>query len=168
MIETQGRIADRTITFALYIGVVGAVLWLSLKIIDYALDARFYYFYLLKWENSIDAYTAAGGAFPEFTGSDHEEYMNMLLTLFASSNISVPRSNTTKPYVYQVLRMDPFTESRAVFLLALHDRLFVFNLPETTFNRVDNFIDGRTDMNQGIFLGKFNSEEHSFDSLLEL
>lgn len=168
MIEKQGRIADRIVMFTLYITTLSAVLWLSLKTIDYALDAKFYYFYLLKWENCIEAGTAKGIVFPEFTGDNHEEYMKGLLVLLQQNSIAVPHSNSSKAYVYNISRMNPFEKNRPVFLLALSGRLFIYNLPETTFNRVDNFIDGKPTMNTGNFLGKPDSSGQSIDCLFKL
>lgn len=168
MIERQGRTADRIITFGLYMTAVGAVLWLSAATIDYALDARFYYFYLLKWEACVENCTAKGTVFPQFAGDNHEEYMIDLLTGLQVKDIAPPDSNTSKAYVYNIVRINPFEKSTPVFLLAMSNQLVLFNMPETTFKRVDHFVDGQAGMDTGRFLGKYNDNGKTLDCLYKL
>lgn len=160
------RPVNRTSAFILYALLAAVVLFTGKKLHHYASDIKFNYFYLKAWE---DAATQAGAKeiiFPEFTGRNHVEYMEKLIQLFTSGAISVPGSNTDRPYIYRISKAG--SPASQTFVLCLENQIIVYGLPKTTFDAVDNRIDGETDTRKGRFKGKLQKDKEHYVGILTL
>jgi len=154
MTNRSSRIATRMPAFFLYSGFIVIVFFVGTKIINFAADVRFYHYYLLKWKITALSYSAKSIEYPEQSGNQHVAYMENLIRLYKQNAISVPRSNTKKAYIYQINGTNPFYGNEKLFILSYNRQIIIYNLPELTMKRLDNFIDGQHDIKNGSFTGK--------------
>jgi hypothetical protein len=148
----------------LYLGLLGLIGFGGVRLIDFALDARFYHDFLLKWEMALQHQNAGGIAWPYFSGANHLHYMQELTRRMQRYNFQPPSSNTHVPFVYRLHNLNEPSEQ--VFLLALADRIVVYRLPKQTFNRLDGFIDHGDGPSHGAFTGRLGSDARTYTGQL--
>jgi hypothetical protein len=100
----------------------------------------------------LRAYSAKSGIWPSFSGSNHLEYMDNLITLMGSIDISPPQSNTKRSYIYRIKRVA--SEDEDILLLCFSDRIILYGISKHTFARVDRFIDGIPGEEKGLLTGR--------------
>ncbi len=133
--------------FGFYTGVILLTLWGGAKAIDYVVDYRFYHSFLSPWSTALDRYRRHGGAWPKFAG--HVEYMNSCVQLLRDEVDFQPTGSGRGNYMYRLKK--PGDPAHNVFLLALPERIVIYDLPRVTTERIDRFIDGRTNLSTGDF-----------------
>lgn len=151
------RISDRFLSIGLYALVATGMVWLGSRMINYALDAKFYNDYLSGWEVALIKYRHQSGNYPEFSGGNHKQYMEKLVQTMTHSMAPPPASNTDQPFVYSIDKIG--RKVQTVFILALSDRMVIYNLPLETIHMLDKVIDGQHDFTVGHFIG-FKSNDN--------
>lgn len=144
--------SDRLSFGALYVLVALITLWGGFRLVNHSFEVRFLKDYLLQWETRLNAFAANQGVWPVFDGSNHGQYMARLSQKMSLAGISLPHSNSGAPYRYRVERFGGPAED--VFLLCLHDRLILFGLSEKTIRKLDQSIDGHSDLTLGKVSGR--------------
>ncbi len=162
MTNRSGRLTDRLSAFFMYSVLSLIVLFFSFKLINYAFDAKFYHLFLLKWETALLSFSSSSNGYPKFTGNNHVVYMDDLIKRLMNNSISIPKSNTDTPYVYQVVTANPFQKGQKIFILCFYNRIIIYNMPEIMFKRLDYFIDGKHDMKKGVFTGIYGKNEKQY------
>jgi len=160
--NNPARIIDRLSAFLLYLTLMTIILFAGSKLINYALDAKFYHLFLLKWETTLNSFATTQKQFPVFTGGNHTDYMDNLVIILRQNSILIPHSNTGKHYIYQMSPINPFRRSKNMFILCFKNRIIIYNMPEATFKRLDKFIDGKHSMTKGAFVGKKGKNEKRY------
>jgi hypothetical protein len=165
MIPT-GKNVDKLLSTLIYIALLGLVIWGGVRIINYALESRFYKDFLLKWDVAVTSYSVKRGPWPQFSGSNHIEYMDNLVAAMSMSSVSIPESNTKRPYVYSLKKIGPPEEK--IFVLCFPGRIILYGISERTFERIDTFIDGASDEKTGRFIGRPGTNGATFIGLWRL
>ena len=147
-----GNNVDKILSTAIYILLIGIVTWSGFGVVNYALATMFYKDYLVEWEVAVKDYSLNAGSWPLFTGSNHTDYMDSLVSLMKASDIPPPRSNTKRPYVYRLRRIGPAEEQ--IFLLCFSDKIILYGLSEETFRKIDVMVDNTPDESAGAFTGR--------------
>jgi hypothetical protein len=145
------KLTDRFSFGILYVLVGLLTLWAGFRLVNHALEIRFFKDYLLQWEVGLNAFSVQEGQWPVFTGSNHAHYMERLASNLAQMGVTLPHSNTRSAYRYRVEHFGHRAEE--IFVLCLHDRLVLFGLSERTLHRLDIALDGRADLTQGRISG---------------
>lgn len=148
----SGRIFDRFLSIGLYALLGIGIVWFGSRMINYTLDVHFYNDYLMDWEMALTTYRRQSGEYPEFNGGNHKQYMQQLIQRMAKSMVGIPESNTESPFLYRIDKIGYATQR--VFLLALSNRMVLYNLPAGTINRLDKMVDGRKDLEKGLLTGR--------------
>jgi len=165
MIPT-GKNVDKLLSTLIYIALLGLVIWGGVRIINYSLESRFYNDFLLKWDVAVTSYSVKRGQWPQFSGSNHIEYMDNLVAAMTVSSVVTPVSNTKRPYVYNLKKIGPSEER--IFVLCFSDRIILYGISERTFMRIDAFIDGTSDEKTGRFIGRPSTDGRTFIGLWRL
>lgn len=165
MIPT-GKNVDKLLSTLIYIALLGLVIWGGVRIINYALESKLYKDFLLKWDVAVTSYSVKRGQWPEFSGSNHIEYMDNLVTAMTMSSVVTPVSNTKRSYVYSLKRIASPEEK--IFVLCFPDRIILYGISERTFMRIDAFIDGTSDEKTGRFIGRPGTDGRTFIALWRL
>lgn len=145
------RITDRFLSIGLYTLIALGMVWIGSRMINYALDAKFYNDYLTGWEMALIKYRHQSGIYPEFSGGNHQEYMRRLVQSMRRNTAPPPASNADHPFLYVIDKVGH--ETQMVFLLALSDRVVIYNLPPGTIDLLDKMIDGIRDLEAGRLTG---------------
>ena len=143
----SGKAADRLMFVVLYAGLMVMTCTGGVRLINYTLDQKFYDDFLLKWEIAVRQYAVEGIPPPEFTGSNHVAYMEALIVGMRRVNITPPRSNTSRHFVYRIEKVGD--QAREIFLLVAPEKILMYGLQAQTLNRLDKNIDGTRDLDQG-------------------
>lgn len=165
MIPT-GKNVDKLLSTLLYIALIGLVAWGGARTINYTLESRFYKDFLMKWDVAIMSHSAKKGMWPHFSGSNHVEYMDNLVSMMSRNGVTPPKSNTKRSYVYRLKKIGPPAED--VFLLCFPDKITLYGISADTFIRIDTFIDGKHNENAGRFTGRSGKKGKTFIGLLRL
>jgi len=165
MIPT-GKNVDKVLSTLIYIALLGLVIWGGIRIVNFALESRFYKDFLLKWDVAITSYSVKRGQWPQFSGSNHIEYMDNVVSAMTMSSIVTPVSNTKRSYVYSLKKIGPPEEN--IFVLCFPDRIILYGISERTFMRLDTFIDGTSDKKTGRFIGRPSADGMMFIGLWRL
>jgi hypothetical protein len=165
MIPT-GKNVDKLVSTLIYIALLGLVIWGGIRTINSALESRLYKDFLLKWDVAITSYSVKRGLWPQFSGSNHIEYMDNLVTAMTMNSVVTPVSNTKRPYVYSLKKLGPPEEN--IFLLCFPDRIILYGISERTFMRIDTFIDGTSNEKTGRFIGRPSTDGRTFIGLWRL
>ena len=161
-----GKFTDKILSVMFYASIMLFTVWAGLYLVDYSLDTRFYKEFLLKWEVTARGWRTEKNIWPLFEDDRHLEYMDELVGVMIGAGYSPPASNTSRPYIYRVKKtVGPV---HLAFLLCFPDQIILYGLPEQTFNRLDRFIDGRQDSNNGLFTGYADKAHNTFIGLLSL
>jgi len=161
-----GKNVDKLLSTLLYIVLVGLVAWGGIRIINYSLETRFYNDFLMKWDVAIISWSAKKGVWPHFSGGNHIEYMDNLVSTMSLNSVKPPRSNTKRSYVYRLKKIGPPAED--VFLLCFPDKIILYGISSDTFIRIDTFIDGKHNENAGRFTGRPGRNGKTFIGLWRL
>ncbi len=132
-------------------GMMSLTLWGGAKLVNYSLDSKFYKDFLLPWEVAFRRFSSGDEMWPVFSGGNHVAYMKKLSVAMDKSGTPLPSSNTTYFNIYQIAKMGQ--DKQDLFLLCLSDRIIIYGLSRKTFDRIDSFIDGELDQENGTFLG---------------
>jgi hypothetical protein len=144
----------------IYLGLLGLVCWGGRGLINYALDARFYHHFLVKWEIALQRENTSQAGWPDFNGGNHLHYMQELIGRMQRNNDPPPESNTGVSFIYRLHNLaEP---SERIFLLALADRIILYRLPRQTFQRLDGFIDRGDGPRRGAFTGQLGSDATTY------
>ncbi|MCP3876749.1 MAG: hypothetical protein GY699_26870 [Desulfobacteraceae bacterium] len=162
MAVKSGRVTDRFFSFFLYLLIIIVVSITGLRLINYAADIKFYHLFLLKWENTLKSFSVKSGVYPDTDIKNQKAYMENLILELNKYSILIPHSNSHRPYIYRVNGINPFQKESQLFILGLNGRIIIYNIPETTFKRLDKFIDGKHDMIKGNFIGKSDEKKERF------
>ena len=147
-----GKNVDKLLSTLLYIGLIGLVAWGGVRAINYSLETRFYKDFLIKWNIAINSYSITNGVWPLFSGSNHIEYMDNLVSLMSLGSVTPPVSNTKRSYVYRLKKIGSHTED--ILLLCFPDKVILYGISDDTFICIDKFIDGKHDEKAGRFTGQ--------------
>ncbi len=149
---------DRLSSFIIYMILTLFVLFAGSRIINYSIDTNFYYYYLLKWESCLTQFTSKETNFPDLSHKNYIGYMDNLVKLFQMNSISVPSSNTKKPYVYKIVKTG-FSKNQDIFILCFDRKIIIYGLSKSTFNMLDKFIDGSDGNKSGEFKGRLQRDK---------
>ena len=150
----SAKTAHKITAATLYFVFIFIAVWGGVRLINNSLDIKFYKDYLLQWEVALKKYVSQDGSWPEFTKTNHVEYMNNIIKLLDQRSIRYPLSNTECAYVYQIDKISLFQKKRNIFLLCFNNKIILYGVTPKTFKTVDTFIDGRLNLYQGRFTGK--------------
>jgi len=152
-----GRAADKLTFTAIYLAVAVLVVWGAGRLVNFAIDVGFYRDYLSPWELCLVEMRYKPVKWPPFTQDHPVGYMQSVVGLMKANGLHLPRSNTRHDFIY---RLAKFGADAAPLLLVLHaNRIDIFGLPRTTFDRLDRFIDGRMDPGDGDFTGRLSRDQ---------
>jgi len=160
------RVTDRFLSIGLYALVAIGMVWLGSRMINYALDAKFYSDCLSGWEVALIKYRHQSGSYPEFRGGNHIQYMEKLVQAMTHSMAPPPTSNTDQPFVYSIDKIG--RKVQKVFILALSDRMVIYNLPLETIRMLDKVIDGQHDFAVGHFTGRKSNDSVTYIGIWKL
>ena len=158
--------SDRLTSFVIYTVLSLAVLMAGFKILNHAARFDFYSDYLLKWENAVTRLFAQDIILPDFTGSNHVEYMDKVVKLLQKTAIEVPKSNTSRPYIYQRSKIE--LSQQEIFLLCLDKKIILYGLSKTTLNMIDKKVDGTVDNKKGSFKGALLKNNKDYAGIWKL
>ena len=147
----SARTTDRFMSIAIYIGIGVFILWVGSKLINYCLEVRFYKDFLLEWEVSAQSFKSDGGIWPQFSEGDRVGYMEHLTQRMSKKGMSLPASNAKRPFIYHINRLGHPKEE--IFLLCLSHKIILSGISEKTLMRIDKWIDGKVDSENGLFTG---------------
>ncbi|MGD9211374.1 MAG: hypothetical protein PVI90_11385 [Desulfobacteraceae bacterium] len=151
---------DRLLSMGLYALLAMGVIVFGARLVNHAVDSKFYNEYLIGWEMALVRFHNQSGSYPVFKGGNHLKYMRQLVQTMARKMSVPPISNTRQPFLYVIDKIGHAPQR--VFLLALHDRLVIYNLPPETIQLLDKMIDGRSDLTHGLFTGKQSKDGKSY------
>lgn len=162
----SGKSTDKLVFALLYACVIALASWGGIRLINYSLDSKFYRDFLLKWDISIRNYSREIGDWPIFTGSNHLKYMEKLTKALKGSSFPAPKSNTNRSFIYRMNKIGSTDEQ--LFLLCFANRIIVYGMSKETFERVDNFVDGKISAEKGFFSGYPSKDKKTYIGLLKL
>ncbi len=94
------------------------------------------------------------------------EYMNNLSQLIERADISLPKSNTGRSYVYRIKKIGK--EQDDIFILCFSDRIILYGISKDTFTRIDRFVDGELSKEKGFFAGHLSKDNRTYIGLWRL
>lgn len=161
------KTSNRLISFFIYSLLIVIVISAGTKVIQYSTDIKFYNRFLLKWESALTTALANNMDCPIFTGKNHVEYMDNLVRRMEKIPVSIPSSNSSRPYVYHISKTGE-SNLQSIFLLYLENKIILYGLSKTTFNMLDKNIDGKIDKKAGAFKGKLQKDNEHYAGIWEL
>ena len=94
------------------------------------------------------------------------EYMNNLSQLIERADISLPKSNTGRSYIYRIKKIGK--EQNNIFILCFFNRIILYGISKDTFTRIDRFVDGELSKEKGFFTGYLSKDESTYVGLWRL
>jgi len=158
-----GKNIDKFVATILYLALLCFVLWGGARLINRSLESKFYKDYLMKWDIAVMTYSLTKATWPQFTGGNHVDYMDSLISAMAGRSVTPPASNTTRPYIYQIKKIGASEET--IFLLCFSDRIILYGISEKTFSRIDTYIDGKTGRDSGKVTGNPSKDGRTYIAL---
>ena len=153
----SGRTADKLTFAAIYLAVALFVVWGGRHTMEYARDAVFYRDYLMSWEVQLTAMRYRAVQWPHLSAGNPVDYMQEVVRLMRINGLEPPPSNTADAFIY---RLNAFGSGDYNLLLVFRDsQIVLYGLPRETFDRLDKFIDGRVDSQQGAFTGRWSVDQ---------
>jgi len=155
----SGRVTDKLLFATLYL-ILGVVAVRGAGLItNYALDVRFYQDFLMPWRASLLTMRHQAPAGHGYDGEDPMRYMQTLIRHLQDHGIAYPSSNTDHPFVY---RLGKFGERPQQILMVFgRNRLNLYGLPASTFDRLDRLIDRHSDPDGGDLTGRWSTDQVS-------
>lgn len=154
------RVSDRFLSIGLYGLIAIGMVYFGSRMINYALDAKFYNDYLTEWEMALLKYRHQSGRYPQFSGGNQQNYMLHLVKQMKRNMMAPPASNTDQPFQYVIDKIGYGTQK--IFLLALSDRMILYNLPPGTIHLLDKMIDGHQDLTTGLLTGQKSKDAMTY------
>ena len=155
----SGKLTDKLLFVAIYIAAGILVVYGARCITNYALDIRFYQDFLLPWKTTFLAMRHQAPIWPEANGEDPMGAMQTLVRHLQEKGIEFPKSNTTYPFVY---RLNKFGErDQRILMVFRQNKMLLYGLPASSFNRLDRIIDGFSDAEHGDFTGRKSTDQIS-------
>lgn len=151
---------DRLSFGGIYVLVILLTFWAGFRLLNHGFELRFFKAYVLQWETRLNAFNAKQGIWPVFNGSNHRQYMESLSARMTQFGISLPRSNTQEVYRYRIEHFGGRSEE--IFILSLHDRMVLFGLSGKTLGRLDQLIDGLSDLTRGRVSGRLGKSGETY------
>jgi len=153
----SGRVTDKILFVAIYsVIAILVVIQGGRKMTNYVLDAAFYNDYLMPWKIDLIDMRHRTVVWPDYKTQDPVGYMQLLMKNMASAGLTPPKSNAAEDYLY---RLNKFGEkTQQILLVGTSELITLYNLPESTFKRIDRFIDGESDADAGHFTGNLSTD----------
>ena len=153
----SGRVTDKMLFVTIYTLVAMlVVIQGGRQVTNYVLDVMFYNNYLMPWQVQLIVMRQQTTQWPVYREHDPAGYMRALVDAMALKGLAAPESNTDKHYVY---KLNKFGEKeQQILIVGTLEKIILFNLPESTFNRIDWFIDSHLDATTGRFTGKVSTD----------
>lgn len=162
----SSRILDRFLSIGVYVLIAIGTIWFGSRMINHSLDLKFYNDYLSAWETALANFHSRSGVHPVFSGGNHDAYMRALVDEMLAKLAPPPASNTELPFLYEIDKAGQ--HPRKLFLLALSDRIVIYNLPSGTIETLDKLIDGEADLKQGFLTGQKSRDNETYIGILKL
>ena len=150
----------------MYALIAAMTIWGGIRLINSSIDTRLYTDYLQKWVVAIDDYDSEGRRWPQFSGGNHSDYMEMLAHSMRRASVTAPPSNTQRPYVYKIGKIG--SKATFIFLLCFADKIILYGIPEKTFERLDVLIDGVPGPEKGNFTGYRSKAKKTYTGIFKL
>lgn len=148
----SGRLTDKVLFVAIYsVVAIVVVIHGGRLMTNYVLDTVFYNDYLMPWKLQLISMRHLTFAWPELKAQDPAGYMQTLVQSMAAAGVVPPKSNTAKCYLYQLNKFGE--KARQILIVGTSEKIILYNLPESTFTRMDRLIDNQADANAGHFTG---------------
>ena len=154
-----GRTAEKMVFMAIYIAATLLVLWGGKRMINYALDARFYREYLMQWEMQLTALRHQAFQWPPEQAQDPFGYMRRLVQDIREAGLGVPRSNTDRAFIYRIGKLGE--RHQQLLIIGRAGSIVIFGLSPSTFDHLDRFVDGRPGADEGRFTGRISADQTS-------
>lgn len=153
----SGRLSDKVAFVVIYTLVsVLIVIKGAQTVANYAVDVVFYHEYLQPWETRLIAIRHQIALWPPMDTGDPGAYMRGLVKIMSANGLAPPKSNTKEAYVYRIRKIGERTQQ--VLVKATLEQMVIYNLPVSTFDRLDRFIDGRSDPAAGRLTGRWSTD----------
>jgi hypothetical protein len=162
----SGRTADRLASVLIYVAAGCLAIWAGTALMNHSLDSKFYKDFLLRWELAVSTCNSQGVPWPRFSEGKHVRYMEEVIRMMRSRSLSPPDSNTKQSYIYQLDRIGASEED--IFLLCFPNRIILYGISEKTFRFLDARIDGKTDPEKGMFVGRRGKDDNTYIGLWKL
>ena len=159
----SSRRVERLVSRIVYIGLCALVLWAGVGLMNHFREVVLCKDYLLRWQVAVQGYNAQSSYWPEFTGSNHMEYMKALVKRMEVMGIGVPRSDTQDPFIYVLHRL--WGQNERLFVLCLKQRIIVYGMSYETFEKLDRYVDGKVDPNEGMVRGRRGKDGRSITAI---
>jgi len=153
----SGRVIDKMVFVAIYTIVAMLVIIQGARYVaNVALDTVFYKDYLVVWRMKLLTMRHQTIDWPDYDPQDPGAYMHALERVMCKAGLAPPKSNTDKAHVYRLSR---FGDRTGQVLLVGTDRgMILYNLPVSTFGRLDTMIDGDVDPDRGDFTSVWSTD----------
>jgi hypothetical protein len=152
-----GRLTDNMAFVAIYSLVAMAVVIPGASFTaNYAIDTIFFNNYLRPWEMLLVELRHRTVAWPDYATGDPGAYMQALVEVVKAAGLTPPQSNTGRDYIYQLNKIGE--RLQPVFLVGTVEQMHLFNLPASTFKRLDRLIDGQSGPAAGRFTGTWSTD----------
>lgn len=153
----SGRVTDKLVFVSIYTLVaVLVVIQGARHIANYVVDATFYNDFLHPWEMQLLAMRHQSIHWPLLDKGDPGAYMQALISAMQSSGFAPPKSNADQAYVYRIHKIGE--RPQQILIVATIERMTLYNLPTSTFERLDRFIDGYCDPASGRLTGRWSTD----------
>lgn len=153
----SGKGADKLLFTTIYVVVAVLVVVQGARAIaNFALDASFYNNWLRFWQVQLVQMRYRTIVWPAYDRQDPAVYMETLVRLMQREGLTPPGSNTGKEYLYRLSRFGQ--RSVQLLLVCTREQIVIFNLPESTFRRIDRFVDGNVSPETGQFTGSWSAD----------
>ncbi len=152
--------ADKLTYIAIYLVLAVIAVWGGGKVINYAVDFGFYRDFLMPWEVRLMEMRHRSLRIPTFEREHPMAHMASIVEVMKANGMPLPHSNTEHAFVYRLSR---FGGEKSNVLLVFNGRkIMIYGLPEATFRRLDRFVDGRVDANEGAFTGQLSNDRVTY------
>ncbi|MEJ2153997.1 MAG: hypothetical protein P8X96_01535 [Desulfobacteraceae bacterium] len=145
---------------ATYLVLAILVVWGGGKVINYAADFGFIRDFLMPWEVRLIELQHRSFKIPPFNRDHPMAYMEDIVSLMKANGMPLPDSNTEHAFVYRLRRVGG--ETRNILLVFNGRKIKIYGLPDTTFKRLDQYVDGRVDPLGGDFTGRLSKDRITF------
>jgi hypothetical protein len=92
--------------------------------------------------------------------------MNNLSRLIERADISLPKSNTGRSYIYRIKKIGK--EQNNIFILCFFNRIILYGISKDTFTRIDRFVDGELSKEKGFFTGYLSKDGRTYVGMWRL